>query len=358
MGTILSITVVQNSWHWVSNTNLGEDYCFDFHDQIHEMVHKIKDSKVYIAVDGSKKVVEYVAQSTQGNFLHYTFKSRGIHPVFDRQWHKLGISVQSNIISLYVDCSLIEQRQTDEKATTDFQGKILIATHYLDGKPIDIELGHMMLYYNPRIVTQEKCCELSENMCPFEESLKTTAASPSAVHVGEIHALPIMDKKPEEKCFCTASKGETGSPGVAGLPGQKGEKGEEGAKGEDGIPGYPGEKGEPGLLGDKGEMGEKGEQGEKGEKGTDGIPGRDGLKGDAGDHGVPGAKGEKGDTGPPGPAALSGVPGMEGPQGPPGKEGQRVSKCIKNWYAQAFLIISVLQLSEKSASAFAEVLQS
>ncbi|XP_042300834.1 collagen alpha-1(XIX) chain-like isoform X2 [Sceloporus undulatus] len=182
--------------------------------------------QVYITVDGSKKIVEYIAQSTQGQSLRYTFKSHEIHSVFDRQWHKLSISVQSRMISLYVDCSLIEHRETDEKAIADFQGKILIATRYLDGKPVDIELGHMILYCNPRLAAQETCCEISEDMCLLEESSKTTTVPPSTIHVGEILALPLMEKKPEEKCFCYPNKGEAGLPGVAGLPGQKGEKGE------------------------------------------------------------------------------------------------------------------------------------
>ncbi|XP_025030121.1 collagen alpha-1(XIX) chain-like, partial [Python bivittatus] len=163
-------------------------------------------------------------QSTQRNSLHYVFKSRKIYPIFDRQWHKLGISVQSRMISLYVDCSLIEQRMTEEKASPDFQGKILIATHYLDGKPVDIELGRMILHCNPSLASQENCCELSEHVQPLEKSLKTTAASPSIGHIGEIHALPIMEKNSGEKCFCSQNKGEAGLPGVAGLPGHKGEK--------------------------------------------------------------------------------------------------------------------------------------
>ncbi|KAG8124133.1 hypothetical protein E2320_019423, partial [Naja naja] len=151
-------------------------------------------------------------QPTQQNSLHYVFKSRKIYPIFDRQWHKIGISVQSRKISLYVDCNLIEQRMTEKKARPDIQGKILIATHYLDGKPIDvsvhvhIELGRMILYCDPSLAAQENCCELSEHVHPLEKNLKTTAASPSVGHIGKIQALPIMGKNPEEKCFCSQNK--------------------------------------------------------------------------------------------------------------------------------------------------------
>lgn len=46
--------------------------------------------EISVLLDGSKKVVEYMTKSAQGNILHYTFKSREIYPLFDRQWHKLG----------------------------------------------------------------------------------------------------------------------------------------------------------------------------------------------------------------------------------------------------------------------------
>ncbi|XP_026582331.1 collagen alpha-1(XIX) chain-like [Pseudonaja textilis] len=82
----------------------------------------------------------------------------------------------------------------------------------------------MILYCDPSLAAQENCCELSEHVHPLEKNLKTTAASPLVDHIGKIQALPIMEKNPEEKCFCSQNKGETGLPGVASLPGQKGEK--------------------------------------------------------------------------------------------------------------------------------------
>ncbi|EOB08532.1 Collagen alpha-1(XIX) chain [Anas platyrhynchos] len=170
---------------------------------IWQILNQHDTPEISVLLDGSKKVVEYMTKSTQGNILHYTFKSREIYPLFDRQWHKLGISVQSGIISLYLDCNLIERKQTDEKFTIDLQGRTLIASRATDDKPVDIELHRITVYCNPNVVTEDTCCEIS------------------------------------------AELGEAGLPGVAGLPGQKGskgEKGEMGAKGQDGVVGLPGEK--------------------------------------------------------------------------------------------------------------------
>lgn len=94
--------------------------------------------QVSIVVDGGKKAVEFSSQGRIKNTLRYTFKSRDLHALFDRQWHKLSISVQSNIVSIYMDCKLIERRLTDEKDSIDPSGRTLITTRVEDGRPVDV----------------------------------------------------------------------------------------------------------------------------------------------------------------------------------------------------------------------------
>uniref|UniRef100_K7F385 Collagen alpha-1(XIX) chain n=1 Tax=Pelodiscus sinensis TaxID=13735 RepID=K7F385_PELSI len=229
---------------------------------IWQILNQYDIPQVSVIVDGSKKVVEYIAKSTQGNVLYHTFKNREIYPLFDRQWHKLAISIQSRIVTLYVDCNVIERWQTVEKDSIEFQGRTFIAARAADYKPVDIELGRLTIYCNPKSAAQETCCEISEVMCPLEDRFITTTSSPVTVHVSKIHALPVTQHESKDHCLCLPNKGEAGLPGVAGLPGQKGdkgEKGEEGVKGEDGASGLPGEKGEDGLVGVPGLPGSKGE---------------------------------------------------------------------------------------------------
>ena len=94
--------------------------------------------QVSVVVDGGKKGLEFSSQGLQKNALRYTFKSRDLHALFDRQWHKLSISVQSNIVSIYMDCKLIERRLTDEKDSVDPSGRTLITTRVEDGRPVDV----------------------------------------------------------------------------------------------------------------------------------------------------------------------------------------------------------------------------
>lgn len=94
--------------------------------------------QVSVLVDGEKKVVEFSYQSHLKTTNRYKFKSRDLHVLFDRQWHKLSISVQSNSISIYIDCSLIERSVIDETDSIDLGGRTLITTRVEDGKPVDV----------------------------------------------------------------------------------------------------------------------------------------------------------------------------------------------------------------------------
>ena len=94
--------------------------------------------QVSLVVDGAKRSVEFSFQGLEKNTLHYTFRSRDLHALFDRQWHKLGVAVQSTIVSLYVDCKLAERRQTEDKADIERSGRTLVTTRVEDGRPVDV----------------------------------------------------------------------------------------------------------------------------------------------------------------------------------------------------------------------------
>ncbi|XP_063297802.1 collagen alpha-1(XIX) chain-like [Pelobates fuscus] len=274
-----------------------------------------------ILIDGSKKVVEFTAKQDGGVTLLYTFRSRELHVLFDRLWHKLGVSIQADIISLYIDCKLIERKQIGKKDNIDLQGSSIIATRVSDAKPVDIELQRITIYCSPNRAAQENCCDVSDETCAMQDT-----SHGSSSPVGKVEPLSqTLGPSTNEKCFCSPNKGEAGLSGSTGLPGLKGEmgpQGEKGSKGEtgvsgavgekgekgfagaDGLPGPSGPKGERGLDGSKGEKGEVGENGEKGEIGSPGLHGKDGLDGKPGLEGPVGLKGEKGEMGPPGPAPI------------------------------------------------------
>uniref|UniRef100_A0A3Q3BGL8 Thrombospondin-like N-terminal domain-containing protein n=1 Tax=Kryptolebias marmoratus TaxID=37003 RepID=A0A3Q3BGL8_KRYMA len=238
-------------------------------------------SQVSVVVDGDKKVVEFSYQAPLKITPRYTFKSRDLHALFDRQWHKLSISVQSNSISIYFDCGLIERRVTDEQLSIDLSGHTLIATRVEDGRPVDIELRQFLIYCDPYMAEMENCCELVEPKCGVKKTVNGTSPPPTTAQI------PLMLSQPAsqsiDRCHCPAEKGDTGE---TGLPGNPGHEGDVGLPGNSGLPA----SGEC-LKGDQGPQGEKGEKGVPGQPGKEGKRGRRGKTGEPGLRGLPGSPG-------------------------------------------------------------------
>ncbi|KAG9344231.1 hypothetical protein JZ751_010900 [Albula glossodonta] len=181
-------------------------------------------TQVSIVVDGAKKVVEFSARGLLKNSLHYTFRSRDLQSLFDRQWHKLSVTVQASILSIYMDCKLIERRLTDEKDAIDAGGRTLITTRVEDGRPVDIELQQILIYCDPRMAEMETCCEMPGSTCaPVEDP---EATPPSLFTTPVPRTLSQLAMHPRDSCQCWGEKGEQGLPGLAGLPGQKGDRGD------------------------------------------------------------------------------------------------------------------------------------
>lgn len=89
-------------------------------------------------MDGAKKVVEFSAMGFLKNKLHYVFNNQDLHMLFDRQWHKLGVSVRSSTVAVYIDCKLIETALTGDRDAVDLFGHALITTRVEDGRPVDV----------------------------------------------------------------------------------------------------------------------------------------------------------------------------------------------------------------------------
>lgn len=101
-----------------------------------------------LIVDGAKKSVEFLAQGFLKNSLLYVFKNRDLHALFDRQFHKLGVSVESNAVTLYLDCKLIERQVTAERAGMDLSGRTFIATRVEDGRPVDVSSENTAILFS------------------------------------------------------------------------------------------------------------------------------------------------------------------------------------------------------------------
>ncbi|KAI5087911.1 hypothetical protein C0J45_22400, partial [Silurus meridionalis] len=128
---------------------------------IWQLIDQTGESQVSLVVDGAKKVVEFSAMGFLKNKLYYVFKNRDLHILFDRQWHKLGVSVQSTTVAVYIDCKLIETRLTGDRDAVDLDGRASITSRVEDGRPVDIELQEILIFCDPQVAEEDNCCDAS-----------------------------------------------------------------------------------------------------------------------------------------------------------------------------------------------------
>ncbi|PWA15401.1 hypothetical protein CCH79_00008591 [Gambusia affinis] len=283
--------------------------------------------QVSIRLDGENKAVEYNAVGLTKDAVRAVFKNPEVDNLFDRNWHKIGLSVEAKSVALYLDCKHIQTLPIEDREDIDIQGKTVIGKRLYDSVPIDafsflkvdlfnglcvfeqFDLQRMIIYCDSKQAELETCCDLPTGPCPKKV---VTEAPPVRVPTPTPTSAE-QQRGPQANCSCPpGAKGDVGARGLPGLKGDKvisrhsvivwrcyvhsdayGVNVPTFFRGAIGPPGIKGERGESGKLssvrGDRGEKGDRGSigltgsPGQKGEKGTGGVPGIDGLTGDKGD---------------------------------------------------------------------------
>lgn len=66
------------------------------------------------------------------------FRGTQVSELFDRNWHKIAISVQAKTVTLYIDCKLVFTLPIEERENIDIQGKTVIGKRLYDSVPVDV----------------------------------------------------------------------------------------------------------------------------------------------------------------------------------------------------------------------------
>ncbi|KAG9355466.1 hypothetical protein JZ751_000304 [Albula glossodonta] len=122
--------------------------------------------QVSIRLDGENKAVEYNAVGLTKDAVRAVFKNQEVDNLFDRNWHKIALSVQAKSVALYLDCKHIQTLPIDDREDIDIQGKTVIGKRLYDSVPIDFDLQRMMIYCDSKHAELETCCDLPTGPCP------------------------------------------------------------------------------------------------------------------------------------------------------------------------------------------------
>ncbi|PWA25602.1 hypothetical protein CCH79_00001561 [Gambusia affinis] len=248
---------------------------------------------------------------------------QGLQKLFNREWHKLALSVKGNQVRLLIDCKEIRVESIDEPRPVIRQGYTSIVKRAARDRSASVDLQQMQVSCDPEQAYSESCCELS-SVCGGYAEIGLTAGRATCKCM---HGQPGLQGSPGPKGHRglpgkPGDQGRLGNWGIHGNTGDYGNIGETGPKGEQGI------KGEKGMRGPWGQRGERGPQGLKGLKGAAGFKGIRGLPGDIGEDGKPGEMGSKGLRGYPGIPGFEGVKGQKGNSGATGRPGPRGKQGI------------------------------
>ncbi|MEQ2167796.1 hypothetical protein GOODEAATRI_007666, partial [Goodea atripinnis] len=93
---------------------------------------------VSIRLDGENKAVEYNAVGLTKDAVRAVFKNPEVDNLFDRNWHKIGLSVEARSVALYLDCKHIQTLLIEDREDIDIQGKTVIGKRLYDSVPIDV----------------------------------------------------------------------------------------------------------------------------------------------------------------------------------------------------------------------------
>ncbi|KAH0631115.1 hypothetical protein JD844_005239 [Phrynosoma platyrhinos] len=328
-----------------------------------------------------ERSLEFQAKGQEEEFVSAIFSGKGVSSLFDLKWHKMVLNVQSQVVSIHIDCSYISSKPLQLRRQLVMEGNAFVGLDAVQGAPVSLDIQQLHIYCDPAMAMHEGCCEISDNGC-FPEASKTRRDVEVMQSNDLIEINPQTEGKVYTRCFCLEEpQSKQGGKGERGPPGSHGSKGEKGDRGADcvrisseaplqcaeGPKGEKGERGEKDWLGaldrrDRKEkrviLGFKANQEVRDAMVTQGLSvlkgllGNQGLQGSLvhleldfqesrvtpvdpqGKPGVPGLKGDKGDpcevcpTIPAGITNAIGLPGKPGPKGEPGLPGKpgRVEK--------------------------------
>lgn len=101
--------------------------------------------QVSIRLDGENKAVEYNAVGLTKDAVRAVFKNPEVDNLFDRNWHKIAMSVEAKSVSLYLDCKHIQTLPIEDREDIDIQGKTVIGKRVYDSVPIDVSIYRYVL---------------------------------------------------------------------------------------------------------------------------------------------------------------------------------------------------------------------
>ncbi|KAL8220455.1 UNVERIFIED_CONTAM: hypothetical protein K2H54_046855, partial [Gekko kuhli] len=157
--------------------------------------------QLFLGINSKERSLEFQAKGQDEEFIKAVFAGKGISSLFDLKWHKMALSVQSQVVSVHVDCSYILSKPLPPRQRLVSEGNAFIGLDAVRGAPVSFDIQQLHIYCDPAMVMQEGCCEISDNGCVPEAS--KTRRDVEILQTNDLVEInPQTEGKVYTRCFC------------------------------------------------------------------------------------------------------------------------------------------------------------
>ncbi|GAA6093796.1 collagen alpha-3(IX) chain isoform X1, partial [Tachysurus ichikawai] len=115
--------------------------------------------QVGMRLNGDQQALEFFLTTMDGDLQTVTFP--GLSVLFNTKWHKVMIGVESEMVTLYVDCQPVDQKPIKEKGYVSTDGDTLFGRLDADiSSSVVFEVQWMLIHCDPKRAQRESCTEL------------------------------------------------------------------------------------------------------------------------------------------------------------------------------------------------------
>uniref|UniRef100_A0A8D0BKC4 VWFA domain-containing protein n=1 Tax=Salvator merianae TaxID=96440 RepID=A0A8D0BKC4_SALMN len=110
-------------------------------------------------------IPQYNAVGLTKDAVRVVFRNARVSDLFDRNWHKIALSIQSQSVSLYIDCKHVQTLPIEDRENIDIKGKTVIGKRLYDKMNTcfpfpQFDLQRMVIYCDSRHAELETCCDI------------------------------------------------------------------------------------------------------------------------------------------------------------------------------------------------------
>lgn len=109
-----------------------------FLENYHSQHHLFSPPQLSLGINPKERSLEFQAKGQEAEFVSAVFSGKGVSSLFNFKWHKMILSVQSQVVSIHIDCSYISSKPLLPQRGLLSEGNAFIGLDAVKGTPVSV----------------------------------------------------------------------------------------------------------------------------------------------------------------------------------------------------------------------------